>query len=169
MVESVVSYGGGHVPTLYAGRSIRRSEPVFAGAEPPLRWPSAYVVEGLGQTCNLLSLIWTLERGFAAKGLAPESVCEALMSMEINNGDYTTELLAKLLGEGAMKTFSKMGLLASIDIEVTGRVCAGELLRYEVRRSHVLGELSRFTVRACVGERVIVHGAMVGAQLGGTA
>ncbi len=169
MVESVVAYVGGDAPVLTAERSIRPSEPMFSGAEPPLCWPSAYVIEGLGQSCNLLSFIWTLERSFAAKGLDPESVCGALMGMEANNGDYTTELLSKFLEEGAMKTFSKMGLLASVDVAVTGRVCAGELLRYEVRRSHVLGELSRFTVRACVGERVVVHGAIVGAQLEGTA
>jgi hypothetical protein len=165
MVASVVSYTGGEAPALNAERPIRRSEPVFAGAEPPWCWPSAYVVEGLGQSCNLLSFIWSLERSFAAKGLAPESVCAALMSMEANNGDYTTELFSKFLEGDAMKIFSKVGLLAAVDIEVIGRVCAGELLRYEVRRSHVLGELSRFTVRACVGERVIVRGAIVGARL----
>jgi len=157
------------VPALNAERPIRRSEPVFSGAEPPLCWPSAYVIEGLGQSCNLLSLIWTLERSFVANGLDPKSVCGALMGMEANNGDYTTELLSKFLEEGAMKTFSKMGLLASVDVEVTGRVSAGELLHYEVRRSHVLGALSRFAVRACVGDRVVVRGAIVGAQLEGTA
>ena len=169
MVESVVSYSGGDAPALNAEHPIRQTEPVFAGAELPLCWPSVYVIEGLGQSCNLLSLIGTLERSFAAKGLDPKSVCGALMGMEANNGDYPTELLSKFLEEGTMKTFSKMGLLASVDVEVTGQVCAGELLRYEVRRSHVLGELSRFTVRACVGERVVVHGAIVGAQLEGTA
>ncbi|MCI0591257.1 MAG: hypothetical protein L0Y67_06615 [Gammaproteobacteria bacterium] len=169
MVESVVSYAGGDAPALNAERPIRRLEPVFAGAEPPLYWPSAYVIEGLGQSCNLLNLIWKLERIFAAKGLDPESVCGALMSMEADNSNYTTELLSKFLIGGAMKTSSKMGLLASVDVEVIGRVCAGELLRYEVRRSHVFGELSRFTVRACVGERVIVRGAIVGARLEGAA
>jgi 3-hydroxymyristoyl/3-hydroxydecanoyl-(acyl carrier protein) dehydratase len=169
MVESVVAYVGGDAPVLTAEHSIRPSEPVFSGAEPPLCWPSAYVIEGLGQSCNLLSRIWKLERSFAAKGLDSENICRTLMSLEADNGDYTTELLSKFLEEGAMKTFSKMGLLASVDVEVIGRVCAGELLRYEVRRSHVLGALSRFAVRAHVGERVIVHGAIVGAQLEGTA
>jgi 3-hydroxymyristoyl/3-hydroxydecanoyl-(acyl carrier protein) dehydratase len=169
MVESVAAYAGGEAPTLNAERFIHSSESVFAGAKPPLCWPSLYVIEGLGQSCNLLSLIWTLERNFAVNGLDAEMIGSALMSMEANDGDYTTELLSKFLGGGAMKISSKIGLLASVDVEITGRVCAGELLRYEVRRSHVVGELSRFTVRACVGERVIVHGAIVGAQLEGTA
>lgn len=169
MVESVVSYTGGDAPALNAERLIRQSEPVFAGAEPRLCWPSAYVVEGLGQSCNLLSFIWTLERSFAAKGLDPESVCGALTSMEADNGNHTTELLSRSLEGDAMKISSKIGLLASVDIEVTGRVCAGDLLRYEARRSHVFGELSRFAVRACVGERVVVRGTLVGARLEGTA
>ena len=68
-----------------------------------------------------------------------------------------------------MKSFSNTGLLAAVDIEITGRVCAGELLCYEVRRSHVLGELSRFTVRGHVEQRVVIHGSIVGARLEGPA
>lgn len=169
MVDSVVSYAGGDTPVLNAERTIRPSEPVFAGAEPPLCWPSAYVIEGLGQSCNLLSIIWALERCLAAKGLAPESICKTLMRLEANGGDDATNLLLQFFEGSAMKTFSTIGLLASVDVEVTGRVCAGELLRYEVQRSHVLGALSRFTVRACVEDRVIVHGAIVGARLEGQA
>jgi hypothetical protein len=175
---------------------------VFAGAKPPLYWPSVYVIEGLGQSCNLLNLIWKLERIFAAKGLEPESICRTLMNLDANDGDYAishsrgenrsvpqggadkmsapppvtealqdyaTDLLLEFVEGSAMKTFSSMGLLAAVDVEVIGRVCAGELLRYEVRRSHVFGELSRFTVRAYVGERVVVRGAIVGARLEGAA
>ncbi len=165
MIESVVAYVGGDAPSLNAERPIRRSESVFAGAEPPLCWPSVYVIEGLGQSCNLLSIINTIERSLTAHGSESGNICDALMSLEANRDDDATKLLLQFLEGDAMKTFSRIGLLASVDVEVIGRVCAGELLRYEVRRSHVLGELSRFTVRACVGEREIVHGAIVGAQL----
>ena len=142
---------------------------MFFGAEAPLCWPSAYIVEGLGQSSNLLSLIWALERSFAAKGLDPGSICGGLGGMETDGSDDTTELLLEILDGDLEERVSRMGLLASVDVEVTGRVCAGELLRYEVEQTHVLGELSRFAVRACVGERVVLRGAIVGARFEGTA
>ena len=172
MVESVIAYVGGDTPVLNAERPIRRSEPVFSGAEPPLWWPSVYIVEGLAQSSNLLNLLWTLELSFAAKELDAGNIGNALMNMEANSGDYTTELLLEFLEENEMKTFSRIGMLALVDIEVTGRVRAGELLRYEVQQTRVFGKLSRFAVNACVGKRVIVRGTMVGAmgvRLEGTA
>ena len=69
------------------------------------------------------------------------------------------------LAESPMKSLATIGLLASIDVEVTGQVRAGEFLRYEVQKSHSLDNLSRFTVRACVEERVVVQGVIVAAQL----
>ena len=169
MVESVVAYAGGNASVLHAERPIRQSEPVFFGAESPLCWPSVYIIEGLGQSSNLLSLIWALERSFAAKGLDPGSICDGLAGMETDRSDATTELLMEILDRDLEETVSRMGLSASVDVEVTGRVCAGELLRYEVKQTHVLGELSRFAVRACVGERVVLHGTMVGARFEGAA
>jgi len=172
MVESVVAYQGGDAPVLNAERPIRRSEPVFSGAEPPLRWPSAYIVEGLAQSSNLLSLLWALECRFEAKGLDTGNICNALINMKPNREDYTTELLLEFLEEGMMKPFTRIGMLASVDVEVTGRISVGELLRYQVKQTRVFGELSRFQVDALVGERVIVHGIIVGAtgvHLEGTA
>ena len=163
MVESVVSYVGGDAPTLNAMHPIRRSEPVFSGAELPLYWPSMYIIEGLGQCINLLSLIWTCERRFVAKGYDAENFGKELMNMEANNGDGTSELLLQFFGEGIMKTFSRIGLLALVDVELTGRVSAGELLSYKVQQTRVHGELSHFTVSAHVGEQVVARGTLVGA------
>ena len=62
-----------------------------------------------------------------------------------------------------MNTFSRIGLLGSVDVEFTDRVSAGELLSYKVQQTRVHGELSRFAVSAHVGERVVAQGTLVGA------
>ena len=64
-----------------------------------------------------------------------------------------------------MNNASRIGMLASVDVEVVGRVRAGELLEYKVEQTHVLENLSRFAVQASVETQVVAHGTIVGAQL----
>ena len=165
MVESVVEYVGGDAPIINAERPIRRSEPVFSGAEPPLYWPSVYIIEGLGQCCSLLHLIWIYERKCVANALGTENVSDLLMNTESADGDCPSEQLLEIFGDSTMSTASRMGMLASVDVEVVGRVRAGELIEYKVEQTHVLENLSRFAVQASVETQVVAHGTIVGAQL----
>lgn len=64
-----------------------------------------------------------------------------------------------------MNAASKIGMLASVDVEVVGRVRAGELLEYKVEQTHVLENLSRFAVQASVEAQVVTQGTIVGAKL----
>ena len=167
MVESIVEYAGGATPTLNAEYRPRSSEPVFSGAELPLYWPSVYVIEGLGQCCSLLSLIWACERNCRAKALGTESVSTPLMNVEEGaEGAYTLEQLLEISESSAMNVPSGIGMLASVDIEIVGQVRAGELLRYRVDQTRVLENLSRFSVQAFVEAQVVAHGTIVGARLG---
>jgi 3-hydroxymyristoyl/3-hydroxydecanoyl-(acyl carrier protein) dehydratase len=127
-----------------------------------------YIIEGLGQTSNLLSLFWMLERSLAAQGLDPESICDGLKGLENHGSNTTAKALLEILDRDLERTISRIGLSAAVDVQVSGRVCAGEVLHYEVERTHLLGELSRFAVRACVGEHVVLSGTMVGARIKGT-
>ena len=165
MVESIVGYIGGEVPILNAERPICRAEPVFSGAEPPFYWPSVCVIEGLGQCCSLLSYIWTWERNCAMKELSGININAILMRTESADGDYTSEQLLEIFGDSTMNAASRIGMLASVDIEVVGRVRAGELLEYKVEQTRVIGGLCRFAVQASVESRIIAHGTIVGAQL----
>ena len=165
MVESIVSYVGGDAPVLKAECPIRRSEPVFSRAESLSFWPSVYIIEGLGQCSALLSLICTWDRGRAAKSMDVESVSTWLLNMENFNRDYTSEQLLEMFGNDTMKTESRIGLLASVDVVISGQVHAGELLRYRVEQTLVLEGLSRFSVQAAVDEQVVAHGTMVGARM----
>ena len=153
MVESVVEYLGGDTPTLRAERPIRQSEAVFSVGEPPLYWPSVYVIEGLGQCSNILSLIWACERKIGMKE-----------NNEEKNASNLKEWLLEFLEKDKLKTFSRIGLLASVDVELMGRVSASELLRYQVKLTRVHGELSHFAVSARVDERLVARGALVGSE-----
>ena len=165
MIESIVGYIDGDIPILSAERPIRRSEPVFSGAEPPLHWPSVYIIEGLGQCCSLLHLIWIYERKCVANALGTENVSDLLMSTVSAEGDCLSGQLLEIFGDSTMDAASRIGMLASVDIEVVGRVRAGELLEYKVEQTRVIGKLCRFAVQASVESRIIAHGTIVGTRL----
>lgn len=139
MVESVVRYDTGEPPTLVAEYPVRGSEPVFAGPQPPSHWPSVHVIEGLGQSCTLLS---------------------ALRLRESGADDNPPGSPANLSAPS-----SPMGLLASVSVEIQGVARPGECLRYHVTQTHTLDGLSRFGVSAHVKERTIALGAIVGAVM----
>ena len=166
MVESIVGYMGGDAPILNAEYPLRPSEPIFSGAELPLYWPSVYVIEGLSQCCSLLNLIWTCERIYAANALDTGNISAALMNVEGADGNYTLEQLLEISEGSTMNVASRIGMLASVDIEIVGQVRAGELLRYRVDQTRVLENLSRFSVQAFVEAQVVAHGTIVGARLG---
>ncbi len=166
MVEAIIDYVGGDAPILNAERTIRRSEPVFSGAEPPLHWPSVYIIEGLGQCCSLLRLIWTCERRYAANTSGAENISNLLTNTDgAEDNYYALERLFEIFGNRTMNTASRIGMLASVDVEVVSRVRVGELLEYKVEQTHVLENLSRFAVQASVDTQVVAHGTIVGAQL----
>ena len=168
MVESIVDYVGGDAPILNAEYPVRQPEPVFSGAKPTFYWPSVYVIEGLGQCCSLLSLIWACERNSTAKALGTESLSAALMNAEEGaEGDYILERLSEIFESSATGAASRIGMLASVDVEIIGQVQAGEVLRYSVERTHVLKGISRFAVQASVDAQIVAHGTIVGAQVEG--
>lgn len=165
MIGSIVGYISGDTPILNAERPIHRSEPVFSSAEPPFYWPSVYIVEGLGQCCSLLRLIWICERSCTVGAFRAKNLSDLLMSTESASSDYTSEQLLGMFGDGPMNDTSRIGMLASVDVEVLGRVRAGDLLEYKVEQTHVLENLSRFAVQASVEAQIVAHGTIVGAQL----
>lgn len=164
MVESIIRYEGGDAPTLNAERPIRCSEPVFSEVEPPLFWPSIYIVEGFGQCCNLLSILWAIERSFAAKGNIVGSFEDELMKIGENNDSEALENLSEYFEEDITKSFSRIGLLAFVDVDIIGKVIAGELLSYEIQQIKAHGELSQFAVSAHIGEQIVAQGILVGSQ-----
>ena len=78
MVDAVIAYTGGNEPTLCATRQVHSSEPVFSGAEQAIAWPSVHVIEGLAQSCSILSMMKSCERELLAQGENPNSLLATL-------------------------------------------------------------------------------------------
>jgi 3-hydroxymyristoyl/3-hydroxydecanoyl-(acyl carrier protein) dehydratase len=140
MVESVLDYGEADSPTLVAEYAIRRSDPVFAARRPPTYWPSVHVIEGLGQSCQLLSVL-----GHSESRTTVDPSQSPVVGRDLD--------------------FPPLGLLASVEVEIQGSARPGDSLRYHVTQTHVLDGLSRFRVSAYVKERMIASGAIVGAVM----
>ena len=54
--------------------------------------------------------------------------------------------------------------MAFVDVEIIGKVIAGELLSYEIQQVKTHGELSHFAVRANVGGQTVAQGTLVGSE-----
>ena len=168
MVKSIVEYIGGDVPILNAEYPVRLSEPVFSGAEPPFYWPSVYVIEGLGQCCSLLNLIWTCERKCTTKALGIESVSAALMNAgEDAEGAYILEQLSEIFESSAPGTASRIGMLASVDVEIN-KSNSGWRSASIQRGTDPCSQRDVPLCSASVRDaQMVAHGTIVGAQLEG--
>lgn len=170
MIESVVSYIGGNNPTLHAKFPIRSSESVFSRNDEIIDWPSMYTIEGLGQCCNLLNIISSIENRLLKNGLMMENVVNVLKGFEENRDDKITNILKGAFEKGAMETISRVGLLGSVDVEILGRVSIGQLLLYEVQQTMVYGGLAHFSTKAFNNGELIAQGILIGTsgdKLGG--
>ena len=164
MIDSVNSYTSGHNPSLFADLIIRSSDPLFSGDETVKFWPSMYVIEGLGQCCNLLSVISTIEQRLRNKGYHSINMEAVLRVLESNKNDNITNILTKILEPDAMETMSRIGLLGSVEIKISGRASMGQSLLYKVQQSQMYGALSYFKAYAFIGENQIAYGTLVGAS-----
>lgn len=171
MVDSIVGYSPGPRPQLAASRVISANEPVFEGHFPGLHlWPGVYTIEGMGQTCNLLRILLSLQAAWQKQGKDPEDVLTGLKNMDLGfhfQPGYRTdvgvelgEVLSKDLGEPA----SRMGVSAAVDVKFLSPVFAGQTLLYTVTQTHAVENILRFEVQAEVGSKLVARGVMSGAM-----
>jgi 3-hydroxyacyl-[acyl-carrier-protein] dehydratase len=164
MVDTVDAYEGGPRPTLRAARHVSANEPVFEGHFPGLHlWPGVYTIEGMGQTCNLLHVIASLEQGWE-DGQDPEQLFAALQNLELGYKlapGFRPEGSARLLAALADPDLpSRMGMSAAVDVKLLAPVFAGQRLDYQVTQTHLVEGMIRFEVRAEVEGRLAAKGVM---------
>jgi 3-hydroxyacyl-[acyl-carrier-protein] dehydratase len=164
MVDAVEGYDRGARPTLRAARHISANEPVFEGHFPGLHlWPGVYTIEGLGQSANLLHVIWSLERRWQEQGGDPEDVLAALRNLELGYRmapGFRPDMAAKLLEALGDDASARIGLSAAVDVKLLAPVFAGTRLDYRVTQTHLLDGLVRFEVEASVGGKAVARGVM---------
>ncbi len=158
MVDRIESFEPGERARLRAWRQISANEEVFAGHFPDLHiWPSVYTIEGLGQSCLLLSILEALD---------PQAL-DALRALELGyrmqggyrprTADAATAAIARLGPPG-----QRIGLAAAVDVRFLAPVFAGQRLIYQVTRTHAVERMTRFDVEAEVDGRPVARGTMTG-------
>jgi 3-hydroxyacyl-[acyl-carrier-protein] dehydratase len=163
MVDRIESYARAPAPSLRSSRFISANEEIFAGHFPGLPlWPGVYTIEGMGQSCNLLEVVLSLQDALEARGRNAEDALAGLRMLEA----LTTlrphpqaEALAQLV-EALREPLRRMGMSAAVDVKLLAPVFAGQRLDYHVRRTLVMGDMRRFEVEAEVAGKLVAKGVM---------
>lgn len=163
MVDLITSYRGGKNPALHAIYTLKENDRLYFNNESNGHWPSMYIIEGLGQACNLLIVIAALEKGLMEAGLKINSMGEILNSLVDEEPDEKTRVLKGFLHQRLLETYSNVGFLGSADVEITGRARQGQMISYEVQQNLAFGTLFHSSVRAYTNDNLIARGKLVSA------
>lgn len=163
MVDTITFYNGGRIPSLHANYEItdRRSLCSFDASDD--HWPSMYIIEGLGQSCNLMIVISVLEKRLSEAGLKFNSMGEVLKRLMNDEPDEITRILKSGLNQRLMEPYSSVGFVGSAEMEITGYARLGQVVSYETQLNQVFGSLFYSTVRAYTDNNLIARGTMVSA------
>ncbi len=169
MVDTITSYERSATPILCTSRYISANEDIFEGHFPGLHlWPGVYTIEGLGQTTNILQVIWTVQNLCEERGINPGLVLDELLNLqrgyEMKPG-YRAESSGSLLeilksDKDYARFSSRIGMTAAVDIKLLHPVYAGSRLDYRAVQTHLLEGLVRFDISAQVDGQVVARGTM---------
>ncbi len=163
MVDSITFYKSGKSPSMLASYIIKDKEPFYYCNETVAHWPSIYIIEGLGQCCNLMIVISALEKELMTTGLNIGSIDEVLKALMNEKPDEATAFIKETLQKRVRETYSSVGFLGSADIEITGYARQSQLVSYEVQQNQAFGSLYYSTVRAFTENNLIARGTMISA------
>ena len=163
MVDSIVSVQAGKNPSMLANYTIKDREPEYSCNGSDGHWPSICIIEGLGQCCNLMIVIWALEKGLMKAGMRFNALGEVLKRLMDDEPDEITGLLKAILHQRRMETYSSVGFLGSANMEITGHARQGRVISYEVRLNQIFGTIFHSSVRAYTNNYLIASGTMVSA------
>jgi 3-hydroxymyristoyl/3-hydroxydecanoyl-(acyl carrier protein) dehydratase len=163
MVDSINMLKYGQKPSISANFMVKQTEPLYAKNESDTHWPSIYIIEGLGQCCNLLIVISAIEKELRETGLNIHSMDEILRGLMDVEPDEVTRSFKEILHKRLTKTYSSIGFLGSADVEITGCASQGQVVSYEVQLNQAYGSLYHSTVRAFTDNNLIARGTLVSA------
>ena len=161
-VDRIKRYRLGDARTIEAALQISLSHPVFDGHFPHWSiWPGVYVVEGLGQTTQLLATLDAIrragaERGDETLGLRTLDALDAAYSLRPGSAP-TNEGLA-LLEE--ISSSPIIGLASRIDVRFLEPVLPGCRIDYRADWTLDQNGVFGFEVEASVAGRQVVRGEL---------
>ncbi|MBW2189488.1 MAG: hypothetical protein JRG93_07845 [Deltaproteobacteria bacterium] len=161
-VDRIKSFRLGEVRSMEAALQISVNDPVFDGHFPDWSvWPGVYVVEGLGQTAQLLS---TLD-AFRRAGAERQDEMLALRTLDALDAAYSLRPGPSPSDEGLalLEDLSKspvVGLASSIDMRLLDPVFPGCRLDYRVEWTLEHNGVLKFGVEASVAGRPVARGEL---------
>jgi 3-hydroxymyristoyl/3-hydroxydecanoyl-(acyl carrier protein) dehydratase len=164
MVNSIISYKSGKNPSLLTTYALKDEETPYFSKGPENHWPSIYIMEGLGQSCNLLVVFYALEKKLLQAGHGINSMDEVFRNIVANEPDEATGLLKDILHQRLVETYSNIGFMGATDMKITGHAKRGQLILYEVQLNQVFGTLFHSVVKAYTNKKLIAQGTMVSAS-----
>ena len=164
MVDSIISLKSGKNPSLLANYTIKNNESLNFTTETEHHWPSMYVVEGLGQSCNLLIVIYAVEKELMKANHRINSMDEVFKRLMDDEKDMATRILKDILRQRQLETFSSIGFMGAADIEITGHAKPGQVISYEVQLTQAFGSLFHSVVKAYTNNNLIANGSLVSAR-----
>ena len=164
MVDSIISYKSGKNPSLLAEYAIKDEEPLYFKNDPDDHWPSMYIMEGLGQSCNLLIVFCALEKQLMQADHRINSMDEVFRKLVEKEPDEATGFLQDILHQRLVETYSSIGFMGATDMEIIGHARRGQLISYEVQLNQVFGTLFHSVVKAYTDNKLIAHGTLVSAS-----
>ena len=155
MVDSVVSYQNTTLPRLITERKIGDADPFYTYEGVSSLLPSVYLIEGLAQTAILLSIIFSFEQLMAEMNIGKSTSLSSFINANLDKLHFAGE---------KNQSFAATGLLALVEIEITGKVFQEDLLLFEVEQQKVFADNSRYNVKAFVGENEVANGFLIGSR-----
>jgi 3-hydroxyacyl-[acyl-carrier-protein] dehydratase len=161
-VDRVKRYRLGETRSIEASLYVSATHPVFDGHFPNWSiWPGVYVVEGLGQTTQLLATLDAirragLKRGDAMLGLTALHALDAAYALRPSASPVEEGL--ELLAE--MSRSPIVGLASKIDIRLIDPVLPGCRLDYRAEWTLERDGVCGFDVEASVGGKPVARGEL---------
>lgn len=166
MVDFVAAFERQPVPRLRAGRHVTMNEAFFDGHFPDVPiWPGALTMEGLGQSCTILTVLTVLCRTAEAEGHDPGTILDALRNLDRGyrlHPGYRPDDLPPLL-DRLRSGDLPLTVGAAVELKFLQPVVPGCRLDYEVAWEETFGDLLRFAVEAAVDGTPVARGTLTGA------
>lgn len=163
LVDRVESFSLEGQHSLTACRHITANEEVFDGHFPGWNvWPGVYTIEGLGQSCMILSVLVELNEKLLKADKNGADLVKELQNLErgfrLRPGfrpPPSSEELEEMLG-----TDTYFGLSSVYNVKLFHPVFAGQRLDYSVEIARRVGEVKHYEVEATVDGQPVARGSL---------